>query len=92
LERLKGSIETLAIESGGGANGGLRVLVKGLESIVDEFGHMPTAVSGGLVVLAAVGGAALIALAAFIKLRKGLAEAVTQLNMMGPPGRKPRPV
>jgi TP901 family phage tail tape measure protein len=88
IERLKGSIETLAIESGSGANGGLRVLVQSVEQLVDRFGRMPSAVSSSLVVLAGVGGAVLLALAAFIKLRKGLAEAVAQLNMMGPAGER----
>jgi TP901 family phage tail tape measure protein len=88
LERLKGSVETLAIESGSGANGGLRDLVKILETAVDQFGRMPSVVSKSLIILAGVGGIAAIALAAFIKLRKGLAEAVTQLTAMGPAGAK----
>jgi len=88
IERLKGSIETLAISSGSGANAGLRILVKALDGIVGQFSAMPTAVGGSLTVLAAAGGAALIALAGFIKLRKGLAEAVEQLNAMGPAGEK----
>jgi TP901 family phage tail tape measure protein len=88
IERLKGSIETLAISSGSGANGGLRILVKALDGMVGQFLNMPSAVGGTLTVLAAVGGAALLALAGFVKLRKGLAEAVTQLEAMGPAGEK----
>jgi TP901 family phage tail tape measure protein len=38
VERLKGSLETMAIESGSGANGGLRILTKGLNALVDQFG------------------------------------------------------
>jgi TP901 family phage tail tape measure protein len=88
IERLKGSVETLAISSGSGANGGLRVLVKSLDSLVGQFLAMPPAVGGTLTVLAGVGGASLLALAAFVKIRKGLAEAVVQLNAMGPAGEK----
>jgi hypothetical protein len=88
IERLKGSIETLAISSGSGANGGLRVLTKALDAMVGQFLNMPPAVGGTLTVLGGVGGASLIALAAFVKLRKGLAEAVLQLEAMGPAGEK----
>jgi TP901 family phage tail tape measure protein len=88
IERLKGSVETLAISSGSGANGGLRVLVKSLDGLVGQFLAMPPAVGGTLTVLAAVGGASLLALAAFVKVRKGLAEAVLQLEAMGPAGEK----
>jgi TP901 family phage tail tape measure protein len=88
IERLKGSIETMAIESGSGANGGLRKLTQGVEGLVDQFGRMPSAVSGSMTVIAGIGGVALIGLAAFVKLRKGLAEAVEQLTAMGPAGEK----
>lgn len=88
IERLKGSLETMAIESGSGANGGLRVLVKSLEALVDQFGKMPSGVSGALTVLAGVGGVVALALTAFIKLRVGLANATEQLNAMGPAGEK----
>ena len=88
IERLKGSIETLAIQSGSGANGGLRVLTKSLDGMVGQFLAMPPAVSGTLTVLAGVGGASLLALAAFVKLRKGLASANAELTAMGPAGEK----
>jgi TP901 family phage tail tape measure protein len=86
IERLKGSVETLAISSGSGANGGLRVLVKALDSLVGQFLAMPPAVGSTLTVLAGVGGASLLAFAAFVKLRKGIASAVVELNAMGPAG------
>jgi TP901 family phage tail tape measure protein len=88
VERLKGSVETLAISSGSGANGGLRVLTQALNSVVNGFLGLPPAVGSTVTVLAGVGGAAALALAAFIKLRKGMAEAVIQLEAMGPAGVK----
>jgi TP901 family phage tail tape measure protein len=88
IERLKGSVETLAIKSGSGANGGLRVLTKSLDAMVGQFLNMPSAVGGTATVLAAVGGVALVALAGFVKLRKGLTEAALQLEAMGPAGAK----
>ena len=88
LERLKGSLETLAIESGGGASGGLRVLTKGLTELVDQFGNLPPAVGSSLTVLAGVGGITALALAGFLKLRSATASAVEQLTAMGPAGEK----
>jgi TP901 family phage tail tape measure protein len=88
VERLKGSIETMAIESGSGANGGLRILTKGLNSLVDQFAELPPVVGSGLTVLAGVAGAGALALAGFIKVRKGVASAAEQLTAMGPAGEK----
>lgn len=88
IERLKGSLETLAIESGSGANGGLRVLVKSLDALVGQFSNLPPAVGTGLTILTGVAGVSALALAAFIKLRAGLATAVAELNAMGPAGEK----
>jgi TP901 family phage tail tape measure protein len=88
LERLKSSVETLAIESGSGANSGIRVLVKAVGSLVDGFAAMPPVVGSALTILAGVSGAALLGLAAWVKLRKGLAEVVTQLEATGPAGEK----
>jgi TP901 family phage tail tape measure protein len=88
LERLKGSVETLAIESGSGANSGLRVLAQSLDALVSQFLAMPPAVSGTLTVLAGVGGAVLLGFTAWVKLRKGIAEVVTQLEATGPAGEK----
>jgi TP901 family phage tail tape measure protein len=88
LERLRGSLETLAIQSGSGANSGLRVLAQGLNGLVGQFLSMPPAVGSTITVLAGVGGALALGLAGFIKLRKGVAEAVTQLEAMGPAGEK----
>jgi TP901 family phage tail tape measure protein len=88
IERLKGSLETLAIESGSGANSGIRVLTKGLNGLVDQFGQMPAAVGSTATVLVGVGGAAALGLAGFVKLRRGVASATAELNAMGPVGEK----
>ncbi len=88
IERLKGSVETLAISSGSGANGGLRILTKGLNDVVNSFLDLPPAVGSTITVLAGLGGATLLGLAGFIKLRKGVAEAAEQLASMGPAGEK----
>lgn len=86
LERLKGSLETLAIESAGGANSGLRVLVKSAEALVDEFASLPTAVSGTAVVLAGLSGALLLLGAGWVKARSANAAALEELRNTGPAG------
>jgi TP901 family phage tail tape measure protein len=86
LERLKGSVETLAIEAGGGANGGLRILVKTLGALVDQFSALPPFVGSAITVLAGVSGVALLAGAAWIKTRKSAAAFRTELEAMGPAG------
>lgn len=88
IERLKGSLETLAIESGSGANSGLRVITQGVEALVDEFGELPPAVSGTVTVLAAVGGAALLGAAGWVTMRRRTAEALAELRETGPAGEK----
>jgi TP901 family phage tail tape measure protein len=88
IERLKGSLETLAIQSGSGSNSGLRILAQSLNGVVGQFLGMPPAVGATVTVLAGLGGVAALSLVAFIKLRKGMAEAVLQLNAMGPAGEK----
>jgi hypothetical protein len=88
VERLKGSFETLAIQSGGGANSGLRLFAKGLNAIVNQIGAMSPATSGTLVVLAGLTGVLLVGGAAWVKYRKFVAEAQAQLIATGPAGEK----
>jgi TP901 family phage tail tape measure protein len=88
LERLKGSLETMAIEGGSGANSGLRVITKAVNALVDQFGQLPSAVGGSLTVLAGVGGAALLAGVGWVKYRAAVASVTEQLIAAGPAGEK----
>jgi TP901 family phage tail tape measure protein len=88
LERLKGSLETMAIEAGGGANSGLRVLVKVAGALVDQFGKLPPAIGGSVTVIAGAVGAASLLAAGWIKARKSGAEFRAELEAMGPAGAK----
>lgn len=88
VERLKGSLETLAIESGGGANNGLRVMTKTTGALVDQIGNLPPVLTGSLTVLAGVGGAATLAAVGWMKARKASAEFRTQLESIGPAGER----
>jgi TP901 family phage tail tape measure protein len=88
IERLKGSIETLAIESGSGATGGLRFLTQAADNLVTSFASMPSAVSGGIEIIAGLSGAGLLAFAALSKVHKATGDAIDALRGMGPAGEK----
>jgi TP901 family phage tail tape measure protein len=88
LERLKGSLETLAIESGGGANSGLRVLAQGAEAVVDQFALLPSGISGAITVMGLLSGALLLGASGWVKMRRSNAEALEELRNTGPAGQR----
>jgi TP901 family phage tail tape measure protein len=88
IERLKGSLETMAIEAGGGAGGGLRALTKTTNALVDQFDLLPSGITGAVTVLAALGGATALGATGWIKMRRATAQAVEELRNTGPAGDK----
>lgn len=86
VEQLKGSVETLAIESGGGATKGLRTLTEGATGLVNTFIAMPPAMSETLTILAGAGGIALLAAVGFLKAKSTGADLLETLTKMGPAG------
>ena len=86
LERLKGSIETLAIQAGTGANGGLRSLAQALNGLVTGFSNLPSWVQQSVVWLAALSGAGLLGATGLLKARKTVTEFTDALSGMGPKG------
>lgn len=86
LEKLKGTIETLSIQSASGANSGLRVLVQTADHLLGGFLSMPSAINGTIIVLAGMSGAALVAAAGFLKVRQTIADASDAMTSMGPRG------
>jgi TP901 family phage tail tape measure protein len=86
LERLKGTLETQAIQAGGGLNEGLRVLTKSAEALVETTGKLPAGLTSTLTVMAAVGGALVLAGVAWVKARTAIAATVLELNAVGPAG------
>ena len=56
LENLGGSFESLMISLGEGAQGPLRKMVQGLETLVDAFAGLPSGVQQTLVVMASLAG------------------------------------
>jgi TP901 family phage tail tape measure protein len=88
LERLKGSIETLAIEAGSGANGGLRILAQAANGLVDAFSDLPPVVGNTITVLAALGGGGLLLGAGWLRARQTSADLRAELQAMGPAGER----
>lgn len=56
LENLSGSMESLMISVGEGAQGPLRKIVQGLDTLVDAFAGLPSGVQQTLVVMASLAG------------------------------------
>ncbi|MEU4367558.1 phage tail tape measure protein [Micromonospora chersina] len=88
IERLKGSLETLAIESTSGANGGLRMLVQGLDAAVGAVSAMPPAVGSTITVLVGLGAAVTVLGAGWVKGRRAIGEFRTELESVGPAGER----
>jgi TP901 family phage tail tape measure protein len=88
VERLKGSLQTLAIESASGPNQGLRTLTQTADAFVGELSSLPPAVGSTITVLAGLGGAALLLGAGWIRARQTTADMLTQLREVGPTGER----
>lgn len=86
IERLKGSLETLAIQASEGSNGGLRLLVQALDSLVGWFSDLPGPVQTAITVLAGVSGASLLVVAGMLKVKSTVGDALQALRNMGPAG------
>jgi TP901 family phage tail tape measure protein len=86
IERLKGSLDTLLIQSGGGAQTGLRAITQSLESMVDQFAKLPSGITATIVVMGGLTAAVLLGGAAWVKVRSSIAATVAELNAVGPAG------
>jgi TP901 family phage tail tape measure protein len=84
VERLTGSLETLFITSGSGANGGLRSLVQSAGNLVDVIGSLPAPVLSAGMVITGLSGAGLLAFASFVKARGAFHDAMEELRKAGP--------
>jgi TP901 family phage tail tape measure protein len=84
IERLTGSLETLFIEAGTGSNSGIRILVQALTGMIDAVATLPGPVLTVGTVLIGLGGAALLAFSAMVKVRGAMADMVTELSAAGP--------
>lgn len=85
IEALKGSLETLAIRSGG-ANEGLRILTQAATGLVNQIADLPPGLGTAVTALAGVSGGALLLAAGWIKARRATADALDELRKTGPTG------
>lgn len=83
IEQLKGSVETLAISAGSGANQGLRILTQGVTGVVNSFLGLPGPVQAGITVLSGVSGVALLATSGFLKVRGTVKDFMATLRDSG---------
>jgi len=88
VEQLKGSFETLAIESSGGVTKGLRMVTEAATATLNVFIDLPTPITETATVLAGVGGAALLGTVGFVKLAQTAKNASDILKGMGEGGPK----
>lgn len=88
IERLKGALETAAIESGSGLNQGLRVLTKGADELVTAISGLPPGVTATMTVLTALGGVLVLTAVGLVKARTQMALVNAELVAMGPAGAK----
>ena len=88
VEKLTGSLETMAIQAGSGANGGLRILVQSAGALVDEIGQLPAPLTSALTVMAGLSGGVLLLGAGWIRVRRSTQEMLSELREVGPGGQK----
>lgn len=86
VEQLKGSFETLAIESGGGVTSGLRKMTESANAVVGAVIDMPPVLSETLTILSGVSGVALLAATGFQKAKVAGHDFLETLSGMGPAG------
>lgn len=88
VERLTGSLETLFIEAGEGANTGLRQLTQTGEELVNAFGEMPGPMQTVVVMASGLSGVGLLGAAAFLKFKSSLGDFTENLAKAGPAGER----
>jgi TP901 family phage tail tape measure protein len=88
VEQLRGSLETMAIEAGSGANGGLRILVQATGALVDEVSELPPALGSTITVMAGVTGGAMLLGAGWVRARRSTREMLDELRQVGPGGQR----
>ncbi|GAB3166592.1 hypothetical protein GCM10027059_25770 [Myceligenerans halotolerans] len=83
LEALGGSLDTVFIQSRGGANDVLRDMVQRTETLVDAIGEIPGPVLNATTMIAGAGGLALLGVAGLGKLTVGVVETRDAMKALG---------
>ena len=83
VEQFRGSLETALIQSGSGANAGLRSLVQGATGAVNAFSVLPDEVQKSTVVIGALAGGSLLLVGAMLKVSVSVATAKKSMDELG---------
>lgn len=83
IERLGGSLDSVFIQSGSGANDALRGIVQGAEDLVDAIGRIPAPVLTATTLIAGGGGLALLGVAGLGKLAVATVDARNAMQDLG---------
>lgn len=90
IEKLGGSMDSVFLKSGSGANDFLRGLAQGAEDAVDAIGNIPGPVLSAGAAVAGVVGIAALGAGAFLNLTPKILDAAQAFNTMAPAGSKAR--
>jgi len=90
IEKLGGSIDSVFLKSGSGANDFLRGLAKGAEDVVDWIGQIPTPVLNAGAAIAGIVGVAGLAAGAVLNLTPKVMETIQAFDKLVPAGSKAR--
>lgn len=83
LERLGGSLDSVFIKSGSGANTVLRRLTQGAEAAVDAIGGLPEPLLSTMTLLTGAGGLASVGVGGLLKLSAAAADAKANFRALG---------
>ena len=86
IERLGGSLDSVLIQSGSGANDALRSLTQSAEGLVDAIGEIPAPVLTATTLIAGGTGLALLGIAGMGKLTVATRDTITAYRDLAPAG------
>jgi len=90
IEKLGGSMDSVFLKSGSGANDFLRGLAQGAEDAVDWIGQIPGPVLNAGAAITGVVGVAALGAGAFLNLTPKVLESMDAFNKLAPAGSKAR--
>lgn len=76
MEKLGGSLDSVFLKSGSGANDFLRGAVQGVEKFIDAVGNIPSGVLSTGTMIAGLGGGALLAVGGFMRLTTSVSNTI----------------
>lgn len=90
IEKLGGSLDSVFLKSGSGANDFLRGLAQGAEDVVDAIGQIPGPILSVGAVIGGVVGVAALGAGAFLNLTPKVLDAVQSFDKLAPAGSRAR--